>query len=74
MPGTWRETRGPSTDMSLLTQRVLSTHMGNTYPNHKGNYYYRNHTLYHIATLDPLGYTTIWRFRQKEGDVRGFKA
>ena len=37
------------------TQRVLSTHMGYTYPNHKGNYYYRNHTLYHIGTLDPLG-------------------
>ena len=30
--------------------------MGNTYPNHKGNYYYRNHTLCHIGTLDPLGY------------------
>ena len=29
--------------------------MGNTYPNHKGNYYYRNHTLCHIGTLDPLG-------------------
>ena len=29
--------------------------MGNTYPNHKGNYYYINHTLYHIGTLDPLG-------------------
>ena len=29
--------------------------MGNTYPNPKGNYYYRNHTLYHIGTLDPLG-------------------
>ena len=29
--------------------------MGNTYPNRKGNYYYRNHTLYHIGTLDPLG-------------------
>ena len=28
--------------------------MGNTYPNHNGNYYYRNHTLYHIGTLDPL--------------------
>ena len=40
-----------------LTQRVLSTHMGYTYPNHKGNYYYRNHTLYHIGTLDPLGYS-----------------
>ena len=36
-------------------QRVLSTHMGNTYPNHKGHYYYSNHTLYHIGTLDPLG-------------------
>ena len=36
-------------------QGVLNTHMGNTYPNHKGNYYYRNHTLYHIGTLDPLG-------------------
>ena len=36
-------------------QRVLSTHMGNIYPNHKGNYYYRNHTLYHMGTLDPLG-------------------
>ena len=41
------------------TQRVLSTHMGNTYPNHKGNYYYRNHTLYHIGTLDPLGYSMV---------------
>ena len=39
----------------LQSQRVLSTHMGNTYPNHKGRYYYRNHTLYHIGTLDPLG-------------------
>ena len=29
--------------------------MGNTYPNHKGNYYNRNHTLYHLSTLDPLG-------------------
>ena len=35
------------------SQRVLSTHMGNPYPNHQGNYYYRNHTLYHIGTLDP---------------------
>ena len=40
---------------SARTQRVLSTHMGYTYPNHKGNYYYRNPTLYHIGTLDPLG-------------------
>ena len=39
-----------------ITQRVLSTHMGNTYPNHKGNDNYINHTLYHIGTLDPLGY------------------
>ena len=38
-----------------LSQRVLRTHMGYTYPNHKRNYYYRNHTLYHIGTLDPLG-------------------
>ena len=46
--------------MSLaITQRVLSTHMGNTYPNHKGSYYYRNHTLYHISTLDPLGYRAL---------------
>ena len=29
--------------------------MGSTYPNQKGNDYYRNHTLYHIGTLDPLG-------------------
>ena len=49
------------------TQRVLSTDMGNTYPSHKGNYYYRNHTLYHIGTLDPLGYIMgmqgIWDVR-----------
>ena len=38
-----------------ISQRVLSTHVGYTYPNHKGSYYYRNHTLYHIGTLDPLG-------------------
>ena len=38
-----------------MAQRVLSTIMGYTYPNQKGNYYYRNHTLYHIGTLDPLG-------------------
>ena len=38
-----------------VSQRVLSTHMGNTYPNQKGNYYYVNHTLYHIGTLDPSG-------------------
>ena len=41
--------------VGLGSQRVLSTHMGYTYPNHKGNYYYKNHTLYHIGTLDPLG-------------------
>ena len=41
--------------VSLHTQRVPSTHMGNPYPDHKGNYHYRNHTLYHIGTLDPLG-------------------
>ena len=40
---------------SHYTQRVLSTNIGNTYPNHNGSYYYRNHTLYHISTLDPLG-------------------
>ena len=48
--------------------------MGNTYPNHKGNYYYRNHTLYHIGTLDPLGvgqgkerrnYYASWGFRDR---------
>ena len=39
----------------VQTQRVLSTHMGYTYPNHKGNYYYRKPTLYHIGTLDRLG-------------------
>ena len=41
------------------SQRVLSTHMGNTYPNHNGNYYYRNHTLYCIGTLDPLALQTV---------------
>ena len=39
----------------MQSQRVLSTNIGNTYPNHEGSYYYRNHTLYHISTLDPLG-------------------
>ena len=33
--------------------------MGKTYPDHKGNYYYRNHTSYHIVTLDPLGLGTF---------------
>ena len=42
--------------LRCLAQRVLSTHTGNTYPNHKGNYYYRDHTLYHIGTLDLLGW------------------
>ena len=41
------------------SQRVLGTHMGNTYPNHEGNYYYRNHTFYHVGTLDPLGLMTV---------------
>ena len=45
--------------LHLLTQRVLSTHMEYTYPNRKGNYYYRNHTLYHVGTLDPLGLFNI---------------
>ena len=35
------------------SQRVLSTDMGNPCPNHKGNSYSRNPTLYHIGTLDP---------------------
>ena len=57
--------------------------MGNTYPNHKGNYYYRNHTLYHIGTLDPLGtgapgmdgqidkQTDRWGFPKIRGTVLG---
>ena len=40
-------------NIATFSQKVLSTHMGNPYPNHTGNYYYRNHTLYHIGTLDP---------------------
>ena len=28
---------------------------GEYLPKPKGNYYYRNHTLYHVGTLDPLG-------------------
>ena len=43
--------RPPYVMLHTVTQGVLSTHMGSTYPNHKGNYYYRNHTLYHIGTL-----------------------
>ena len=35
-------------------------HMGYSYPNHKGNYYYRNPTLYHIGTLDSLGVTLMY--------------
>ena len=42
-------------ELKLHSQRVLKTNIGNTYPNHKGSYYYRNHTLYHVSTLDPLG-------------------
>ena len=38
-----------------LSQRVLSTNMGYTYPSNKANHYYRNHTLHHIGALDPLG-------------------
>ena len=49
-----------------LAQRVLSTHMGYTYPNHKGNYYYRNHTLYHIGTLDPLGLVYASKVEQRK--------
>ena len=41
--------------LKVYAQRVLSTNIGKTYSNHKGSYYYRNHTLYHISTLDPLG-------------------
>ena len=37
--------------------------MGNTYLNHKGNYYYNNHTLYHIGTLDPLGVLKMLGFK-----------
>ena len=58
----------------LYSQRVLSTHMGNTYPNQKGNSYYKNHTLYHIGTLDPFGYSrfSIGLSHRKEGEgVRG---
>ena len=46
---------------SYFSQRALSTHMGNTYPNHKGNDYCRNHTLYHIGTLDPLRLSRLKR-------------
>ena len=43
--------------------------MGNTYPNHKGNYYYRNHTLYHTGTLDPLGLWGLFRFHVSLGET-----
>ena len=42
-------------DGRLSNPKGPSTNVGNTYPNHKGSYYYRNHTLYHIRTLGPLG-------------------
>ena len=29
--------------------------MGDTFPNHNNNSYYRNPTFYYIGTLDPLG-------------------
>ena len=51
--------------------------MGNTYPNHKGNSYYRNHTLYHIGTSDPLGkiprqlsYNLLPRMRFNESTLK----
>ena len=44
------------------SQRVLSTYIGDTYPNHNSNSYYRNPTFYYAGTLDPLG---IRVFRSK---------
>ena len=29
--------------------------MGDTFPNHNNNSYYRDPTFYYIGTLDPLG-------------------
>ena len=49
--------------LRATAQRVLSTHMGNTYPNHKGHYYYRNHTLYHIGVL-----WTLWAGLQSRAE------
>ena len=37
------------------TQRVLGTVMGDAFPNHISNSYYRNPTFYYIGTLHPLG-------------------
>ena len=56
----WSETAlrkilGSSCAVVKRSQSVLSTPMGYTYPNHKRNCYYGNHTLYHIGTLDPSG-------------------
>ena len=36
-------------------QRVQTTHIGHTYPNHKGSDYYKNQALCHIGILDALG-------------------
>ena len=38
-----------------LTQRVLGTGMGDTFPNQPKDSEDRNPTFYHIGTLDPLG-------------------
>ena len=45
--------------------------MGNTYPNHKGNYYYRNHTLYHVGTLDPLDEASLSPYHQQVHSYMG---
>ena len=38
-----------------LTQRILGTVMGDTFPNHNIKSYYGNPTFYYTGTLDPLG-------------------
>ena len=40
---------------SSLSQRVLGTVMGDTFPNHNNTSEYGNPTSYYIGTLDPLG-------------------
>ena len=62
----WAECLRTVQGLGFKAQSVLSTNIGNTYPNHKGSYYYGNHTLYHIGTLDPLGGL---RFRADDSEL-----
>ena len=48
--------------------------MGDTFPNHNNNSYYRSPTFYYTGTLDPLGWAFTRAFGAAMAPMKAMKA